>query len=396
MLPPASNPQMSAMHSGFKLWLNKQFQENVAYDKMVRDLLTVPLNVDANNAQQAPFPAAYFFANERRADNIAASTSRIFLGVRLECAQCHNHPFASWTRQQFWQFAAFFDESRGGRTSIIPATGKIAEAGFLDGTTPPWKNASDSRTVLADWVTSRDNPRFARTAVNRLWAHFFGIGIIDPMDDEATDENPPSHPQLLAELSFQFVANDCDMKYLIRAITLSKAYQRTSMAAGPRPSSPRLFARMAVRGMSADQLFDSLALATGYQEPAFPPQQRGGGLELPKTPREEFRALFDARDRKTETKTSILQILALLNGKLVADATSLTRSKTLSELTKASLSHAERIETLYLATLSRRPRDDEAQRMLAYVNLRNESQQRAALSDVFWALLNCPEFVFNH
>src|SRR5262249_27583586 len=153
------------------------------------------------------------------------------------------------------------------RTIKIPNTEKVVTARFLDGGDPPFQDGVNSRVTLADWVTSERNPYFARTGANRVWGHFFGIGLADPVDDEPTEENPISHPELLTELTRQFVAHKFDVKYLIRAITSSQAYQRTSAVTDPAQSEqPRLFARMALRGMTPEQLFDSLAQATGYRD----------------------------------------------------------------------------------------------------------------------------------
>src|SRR5262249_9556219 len=148
-----------------------------------------------------------------------------------------------------------------GKEIGIPGTGKVVPAKFLDGSAPVWKDGVDSRVTLADWLVSGQNPYFAQTAANRLWANFMGIGIHDPVDDEPSEESPSSHPELLAELGQQFVAHNFDVKYLMRAIALSKAYQRTSTVTHPSQNDSRLFARMAVKGMSPEQLFDSLALA---------------------------------------------------------------------------------------------------------------------------------------
>jgi hypothetical protein len=366
-------------------------------------------------------PGSYYFdVNEYKPENLAASAARQFLGVRLECAQCHNHPFTSWSRKQFWEFAAFFVDAqppqqvyrirkfRGEKIELpdqaqlpqlivpfkremtIPGTDKVIQARFLDGQSPQWIDNVDSRQTLAEWITAPSNPYFARTGANRLWAHFFGSWIIDPVDDEATSDNPASHPELLAELADQFVAHKFDIKYLISAITASKTYQRSSAASDPMQNDPRLFARMAVKGLSPEQLFDNLALATGYQDPS----GNQPGLIVPNTPRGDFLLLFATQDKKTETQTSILQALTLMNGFLVTNATSLATSPKLAALHSGATTNAERIETLYLITRSRFPRPEETSQMLRYVE--GGSDPRAALADVYWALLNSTEFMFNH
>ena len=421
ILPQNNNQFFQNFALSFRPWIEKQVRENVPYDQMVRELLTAPvgfggpgirLALPVSGRQATPTPLAFYQANELKPENLAASTSRVFLGVRLECAQCHDHPFTSWKRQQFWEYAAFFAGTQQQRPRAIgrnppsppnpnahsikiPATGKVVEARFLDGRAPDFKPQVNPRITLAEWVTAEGNPYFARTGANRVWAHFFGIGLIDPVDDEPTDDNRASHPELLAEMTRQFVAHKYDIKYLIRAITASAAYQRTSAATDPAQNEPRLFARMALRGMTPEQLFDSLAQATGYRERATVVVR---GAFNPRSPRTQFLAQFARQERQTETQTSIPQALALMNGKLIADATSLGRSTTLAAVVDAPfMSTAARVETLYLAALTRRPRAEELSRMVTYVESGGpRGEQGAALADVFWVLLNSSEFILNH
>ena len=422
-IPPSNNQQAAFLSNGFKPWIEQQVRDNVAYDKMVRDILTVslPANNDMQRVQVlqiqdggTPSPLAFFLTNEQKPENLAASTSRIFMGVRLECAQCHDHPFAKWSRDQFWELAAFFPSVQPPQRLVpgqrpqppavlkpreirIPGTEKVVKAKFLTGGDPEWTSGLEPRTILAKWLTSADNPYFAQTAVNRVWAQFFGTGLIDPVDDEATEENPVSHPELLTELTEQFVAHQFDVKYLIRAITQTKAYQRTSIQTHPSQADPRAFARMSVRGLTPEQLFDSIAQATGFKDTRPNPNVRFIGIGLG-SPRGDFLQRFASQERATEKQTSILQALALMNGKFVADATSLDRSTTLAAIVDAPfMTLDQKIETLYLATLSRLPRPEETQRLATYVNqggARNDS--RLALGDVFWALLNSSEFILNH
>src|SRR5207248_5448012 len=184
----------------------------------------------------------------------------------------HDHPFNQYSRAQFWQTAAFFagltpqrvDGQRFTPAGFdpkkaeikIPNTERVVKARFLDDTAPKFAEDSDSRVVLADWITAPQNPYFGRAAVNYVWAHFFGLGIIDPVD-EPSEQNPPSHPELLEEMSRQFVLNKCDMKYLIRAITASQTYQLSSQVSHPTQLDPRVFAVMQLKGMSPEQLLES-------------------------------------------------------------------------------------------------------------------------------------------
>jgi hypothetical protein len=420
MLPPNNNQQFQLLVGGFESWLVQRLSQNTPYDQLVRELLTVPLNnngggrqlVQFNGNLGQPTPLIFYQANEQKPENLAASTSRLFLGVKLECAQCHDHPFAKWSRKQFWELAAFFSGIQGGRGNgfgpvaevadrreiKIVGTDKVVQARFLDGTEPAWKAGVNARTTLADWLTAADNPFFARAGANRLWAHFFGIGLIEPVD-EPGDNNPPSHPELLDELGRQFAGHKFDVKFLIRALTASKAYQRTSTLTHATQDDPRVFARMVLKGMSGEQLWDSLKAATGYPERAVPNQRFAFGVN---TPRGEFLAKFAAQDKRTEHHTSILQALSLMNGRLIGDLTDVTNLEkpvTLSAVIDfpAFDTTEKKVEVLFLTTLSRKPRPEEAERFVRYVNKGGaKNDPKSALADVFWALLNSSEFILNH
>jgi hypothetical protein len=353
-------------------------------------------------------------AKDAKPENLAAGAARAFLGLRIECAQCHNHPFAHWKREEFWGLAAFFAgvSKRGpadgngaireipGRHELpIPNTAngttKIVRATLLGTTTESkWGSKTNGREILADWVTSTDNPYFARAAVNRVWARFFGVGIVDPVDDMG-DENPPSHPELLDELARQFRIHRYDLKYLIRSITATRAYSLTSAVGRSETLPPQMFAAMPVRSLSPGQLFDSLVQATGLRGGATPgrPNFGIGGT------RDQFLELFANRDEKpTEGQTTILQALALMNGPLVASVTGLESGDTLVAVAEAPfLDTPGRIERLYLAALTRKPRPDELETLVAYVEKGGPAGDKSkALADVFWALINSPEFRFNH
>jgi hypothetical protein len=415
LLPEAdTNLQTRFLTPQFEIWLRKQLQGNVPYDKMVRDLLTTPLGPeDVRNVygrgQQDATPVAFYLAKEMKPENLAASTSRLFLGVRLECAQCHDHPFATWSRDQFWSYAAFFAgvrrqgpggdfvsagrERKDKREIEVPGTGRVVQANFLDGSEPQFKFKINPRQTLADWMTAADNPYFARATANRLWAYFFGIGLVDPVDEMVGSERRASHPELLHDLARTFAAHRFDLKFLIRAITQSRAYQLTSAGTSGTQPDPQLFARRAVRGMSPEQLFDSVACAIGYDEvgPTNPRVAVFGN----RSARTEFLNRFARQgDRTTEHQTSILQALALMNGKLIAQATDLEQGETLAAVADAPFMDLnERLETLYLATLSRPPSERELMRLSRYV--KGEKDLALALADVFWALLNSGQFLLN-
>jgi hypothetical protein len=399
-------------------WLRARFKENTPYDKMVHELITLPLgnNRDGMMRYYDPYsntgpvtPMGFYVAKEGKPEDLAASAARLFLGVRLECAQCHDHPFGKWTREEFWSQAAFFagvrrprqgiiydgsqlSESGDRRELTIPNTERVAQARFLDGKEPRWKYKVSARTALADWMTAPDNQFFSRAAVNRMWAHLFGVGIVDPVDD-FSDANVASHPELLDLLAHEFVGHKFDFKFLIRAIALSKTYQRSS-AGGSAADSLRLFARMPIKGLSPEQLFDSLSEATGYRDRT-PYQQRFFSFG---TPRQEFMEKFASQDKVTEYHTSIPQALTLMNNRLIADATHPSRSLVLAAIAESPfMTTSGRVEALFLAALSRKPTPDEAARYARYVEGGGtESNPKKALGDVFWVLLNSPEFKFNH
>jgi hypothetical protein len=394
-----ANPQAAALGGRLEDWLRKHLRANTPYDALVRELLT------------SPGAADYFTAYENKPENLAGSTARVLLGVRLECAQCHaDRSGGSWTQKQFWQYAAFFSRLPGPRiegnkliqnTVVTDAPPSIkmpdreesVAAKFLDSAEFEWKPGADPRALLGVWITRPDNKWFARATANRVWQSLTGTGLIDPVDGLGADDNPPSHPELLDELAREFVAHKFDLRFLIRAIVGSRTYQRTSRQTHPSQADPRMFARMSVRGLSAEQLFDSLAEATGYAPPA---ENTGEYAFGPSTaPRAKFLAKFPTQpDQPTEAHTSIQQALHLMNGRLSADAVSLEKSRALAAIADGPGGPAERVERLFLVVLSRKPTEAEAKRLVAYVE--SGGDKKKALADAFWALLNSTEFAVNH
>jgi hypothetical protein len=392
LLPYRADDGQSYLGRTLAAWLRNRLRARAGYDEIVRELLTAPVQGSA-----VPSPVAFYQANEQKPENLAASTARLFLGIRLECARCHAHPFASWKREHFWEFAAFFAGVGGQdrRQIAIPDTDKVVKARFPDGSEPIWQSSLGGRADLAGWLTAAENPYFARAAVNQMWAYFFGTGLVEPVD-AAGDGDPASHPELLDDLAREFASHRFDLRFLTRAIVLSRAYQRASTPPADGPDDPRLFTRTAARGLTPEQLFDSLAEVLEYREPphlsAFPFGSAG-----PATPRQQFIARFAGPERSTESPTSILQALLLMNGRFLADATDPDRNPTLASIADSSVSTPRRIETLYLVALSRKPRPDEAARLARYVESGGPARDpRKALADVLWALLNSSEFVVNH
>ena len=419
LIPQAgSQLQFRGLIPGFDAWLWTHISQNTPYDQLVRTLLTAPLGSAGNRAgvlNAASSPDAFYVVRELKPENLATGTSRAFLGVRLDCAQCHDHPFDSWKQHQFWNLAAFyagFDNSdqreapdaamqptlieRAGAQSIrIPGTEKTVSAVFLTGLQPEWSDKRTSREVLADWVTDRANPYFAKMVANRLWAQFFGQGIVQPVDD-FSENNPPTHPEVLELLASQLIAHDFDLQFLIRTITSTRVYQTTSLQNDASQSDSTQFSRAALRGLTPEQFFDSLAEAVGFYQPyrsdnpfvAEDSSVRGRFLEL-------YR---DEAESPLQRETTILQALAMMNGEFVSAATSPELSQTLRAVVEfPMMSNEQRLETLFLAALGRFPEAEEQLTFSEYISEGDSSgNTSAAFSDIFWALLNSSEFLLNH
>lgn len=420
LLPQANVPEAQQFLPGFERWLRERLKQNTPYDQMVRQILTAPLeSVGMRRRQQQMMtndeatPIAFYMANELKPENIASSTSRLFLGIKLECAQCHDHPMDVWRRKQFWEFAAFFSgiqrttpadnpvpgvkEEEGLDKIAIPGTNDTVLVHYLDGSAPKAKVNGSSRATLASWITANENPYMAKALVNRLWAYFFGIGIVEPFD-EMSEQNPASHADILEVLASEFRSHSYDLKFIMRAITLSKTYQRASQRGKASQEENRLFTNMAVRGLTGDQMLDSIIQATGLRDSTPPAPNPVGIPQVASGLRGEFLARFTSQDKPAEYQTSILQALMLMNGRLMAETTDLDRSETLSAIADAPfMTTAERIEAVYLTALCRKPRAEELSRLVSYVESGGPRKDpRIALSDVLWALLNSGEFLLNH
>ncbi len=405
LLPGDMDIQQFGGVIGFERWLRGHFAENTRYDNVVADLLVT------TGAGNETGPALFYTALALKPEELAARTARIFLGVQIECAQCHDHPFDKWKQKDFWGYAAFFARLRQGQSQrrlsaqvidtdsgevMLPDTTETVEPKFLDGQPVDASDAEGRRRQLAIWLASRDNPYFARAAVNRAWALLFGRGLIDPVDD-MRDANPPSHPELLDELANYFIDSGYDMRELFRTLSRTKAYQLSSEFDGT-PAKHELFARMSIKTLSADQLYDSLLKVMRRQGAAngmTPEQAVIMGLD---PERQSFRAKFQSPTAGgPELQSGIPQALTLMNGAQIVEATDLERSGLLAALEAPFLSDEERVEALFLSTFTRLPSEHESTVLSTYLaNGGANGDRRQALSDVCWALLNSAEFALNH
>jgi Protein of unknown function (DUF1553)/Protein of unknown function (DUF1549) len=418
----SSNQQFQFFYPQFEQWLEDRIRKNTPLDDMTKQILTVQngnqnINQFGGPGMQGLSPAAFVAVNEGKAENIAGASARVFLGVKIECAQCHKHPFAKWTKEQFWEYAAFFSgpnqfvqpvpgKQKGrnfiaGREIPIPETDKIAKAKFLTGKEPNWGAFSDSRKVLAEWVTSPENPYFARAMADHLWSYFFGVSLLEPIL-EPNDDSPVTHPELMDKLASELIKHKFDQKFVIRALVHTNAYRRSS--GGPELATKEdyhLFLRMPIRALTPEQIYDSLDMATRNKRetntPTYDPRFAGNPFAMNNTPRGEFLNKFGTQDRRYDPQTSILQALFMMNGKFMSERTRADGNDSIKSLAEEARSTEKKLTSMYYLTLSRPPRAEEVQRLVPYLDNGGPSHNiQRAYEDVYWTLLNSPEFLLNH
>jgi hypothetical protein len=435
---PENNNKLST--GAFQAWLADGFNKNRGWDKIVVDLLTAKGSEESN-------PATFFMLanqdnNQPAPNKIVGTAGVLFMGIQMQCAECHVHPITSkWNRQDFWGMAAFFSHTRAdreqtGKKSYGPATvtevgappkdtnkkkknkakaplpGAViefpnpndnkktdgtAKAKYFEGARPQLSGSPPYRQYAATWLTSARDPYFAPAFANRMWSYFFARGFVNPIDD-MHDGNPASHPELLKLLAADFVKSGYDVKNLIRSICNSQTYQRTSRAQSAKEPEEALvlFSRMPVKVMTAEQLVDSVAVVTGH-EPAARPRDIGKGKDKNKNKAAPSNkpasvAFFDTRDYDedpAEFTYGVPQLLRLMNSYLGRSSMEVAQRVA----TSSGSDRRKAIETLYLNVLSRRPREEEVQRMLAF--LAKQPDATRGYASAFWALINSAEFICN-
>ncbi len=399
LLPPDAQTQrqqqdnVAALHD----WLREQFRDNTPYDYLVGGFLTAGGAGDTG-------PAIFYTSHSLQPEKLAAATSRIFMGIQLQCAQCHDHPFDRWTQQDFWRYAAFFSQleqsdSRMGRDTIIedrpggevtlPDTDTVMPPRYPGVAEPPERDPADKRRrQLTIWMASRDNPYFARAAVNRAWAHLFGRGLVDPVDAMDAD-NRPSHPELLDFLASYFIEKRFNLRTLYATLARSNAYGRTSSVSAEARPPEDSFAAMTVKTLSAEQFYDSLQQNV-YRKSASSPGDR---MSADRVTRAQFLTrMLTPGSSPRDYPHGVVQVLGLMNGPEIINATNPNQIGLLASLEAPFFTDTDRIETLFLATLSRPPRADEAQRMADYLaRAKTSEDKQVALSDLLWILLNTAE-----
>ena len=386
-------------------WIKDRIASNMPMDQIVRELLTAKGGTFVS-------PATNYYQIERDNLKITENVAQVFMGMRIQCAQCHDHPFDQWTQDDYYSFASFFSQvgrKRGAdpRESIIynrnsgeinhPIHKKPMPPKFLGGETPEIEKGTDRRQVLADWLASPDNPFFARNLANIVWSHFFGQGIIEPVDDVRIS-NPPSNPELLDKLASQFTEYNYDFKKLVRDVCNSRAYQLSTRTNPSNEDDLRNFARAQLRRMRAEVLLDVISQVT---------QTKNKFQGLPLGARalqiadgrfsNYFLTTFGRATRETVCSCEVVmepnmsQALHLLNGDVTNSR--INQGKVVQTMLKDGKSPALIIDDLYLRCYSRLPRENEKANLLASIDSENPTE---SLTDIFWALLNSKEFIFNH
>jgi hypothetical protein len=400
----------------YQAWVDQSLAKNRPWDEVVRTLLTA---VGDPNDIETGGPVNY--AMDTMVPNEQAElTAQRFLGLRIRCAQCHDHPFDIWTQDSYWGLAAFFAKVRQngggammGRVKItIDPKGQVvhirthqpAQPRLLDGKSVHFAEKEDPRKVLASWITAADNPYFARAMANWVWAQLFGKGLVDPPDDMSRS-NPPVHPELLDALARHFVAHKYDLRDLIRTIASSEAYGLSSAAIKGNEQDTRLFSHHLPRPLTAHQMADALAQASDV-----PNLFQGGAARGTRGARRAIQitdpavpiTILDTFGRCSRTTTcvanptptlSLRQALLLIGGNVIEDKVT-NLNGYLSSALKLELEPDELVENLYYRTVCRPPSAEELSHWSA--ELKQASSFREAAEDLFWALLNSREFAFNH
>jgi Protein of unknown function (DUF1549)/Protein of unknown function (DUF1553)/Bacterial Ig-like domain (group 2) len=391
----------------FHAWIRNALAVNLPYDQFVRSIIAAQGTVDQH-------PPVIWYRTVRNLTHQTNDTAQLFLGTRINCAQCHNHPYEKWTQDDYYRFQAFFGRlgRKSGESSAEPAifnkpdgavrhpgSGQVMTPHGLDGPEVVSTEDQDPRQGLVDWMVSPENPFFARALANRLWGHFMGRGLVEPIDDMRVT-NPPSNPELLDALAHELVAYRFDVKQLIRTILNTSAYQLSSEPIEGNIQDRQNYARAYPRRLLAEVMLDAIGQVTGTTED-FAGMPRGmRTIALPdESIGSYFLDVFGRPTRETACEcerpreANLAQALQLLNSADIQNKLATPRGR-LARLLKAQAPDEAIVEELYLAALGRPPSDAEARSVLDYVA--GQSDRTAAFEDLLWAILNTKEFLFNH
>ena len=394
----------------FRQWIRDAIASNQPYDDFVRELLT-----SVGSTFQAP--AANYFRVNDDPKLAMETTTQLFLGVRMVCAQCHDHPFERWTQNQYFQLSAFFaavgmkpgfdsDEQivylkRNDTDFMHPKTNKPVEPEYLlaSAGVPEVGAFSDRREALSEWLTSDSNPYFAKAITNRVWSYFFGRGIIEPVDD-IRGSNPPINPALLDALEKHFIDSGYDLQHLIRTIVSSRTYQSAMETNEWNENDDTNFSHFEPRRLAAESLLDAITIATGSRPdfPEVPEDFNAQQLPDPHVDAGGFLNMFGRPERESPCECerrndlSLPLAMSLVNGPTLADAIASPEGR-IAKAILAGASDRELIEELYLAALSRYPTSEELDNALTHLGSTPGRATKA--QDLLWALVNSNSFLFN-
>jgi len=397
----------SALH--YYTWLQEQFAKNVPMSELVQDLLTSKGGTFSN-------PAANFYKVETDVLKMTENVAQVFMGMRIQCAQCHNHPFDKWKMDDYYSFAAFFSQvgrktGEDQRETIVfnsgsggvrhPVGNKDMPPKFLGGAQPEIARGADRREIVGKWLASPENPFFARNLANIVWAHFFGQGIVEPVDDVRIS-NPPSNPELLDALATEFTKSNYNFRKLVRDICTSRAYQLSPKSNETNASDTRNFAKGSIRRLRAEVLLDCINQVTVAKDKfrGLPLGARAVEIVDGRTTT-FFLTTFGRADRGTvcscevKMEPNLSQALHLLNGDTVN--TKVASGGFVRSLLRDGRAPADVIDEMYFRCFSRPPTSEEKTKLVAFVkDAKNDQETSDILNDMFWSVLNSKEFIFNH
>jgi Protein of unknown function (DUF1553)/Protein of unknown function (DUF1549) len=389
----------------FAAWIRDAFVKNVPYDQFVRGILTAQGDVSDT-------PPVVWYREVRNVTHQVNDTSQLFLGTRIQCANCHHHPYEKWSQDDYWGFAAHFARLGQKQGAVAnenaifvrkdggmnqPRTGRSMKPKPLGAPEADFVRGEDPRQKLVDWMTAPDNPYFAKSIANRMWAHFLGVGLVEAVDDMRVT-NPPSNPALLDALARDFVAHKFDIKHLVRAIMTSRTYQLSAAPTSENEKDRQNYARYFPRRLPAEVLSDAMDTATGSPERfnGFPVGTRA--IDLPdEAINSYFLDVFGRSQRETACECerskapNLAQVLHLMNSPETQNKIANGR---VGRLIKDKKTDEEIARELFLWSFSRMPRSDELESVLGYV--RSAKDRKSAIEDVLWSLLSSKEFLFNH
>jgi hypothetical protein len=391
----------------FHRWLVNAISKNMPYDRFARALLTA-------NGSTFTHPPANYYRTAKDTTDALETTAQIFLGSRLACAKCHNHPYERWTQDNYYGLAAVFNRvqrTAGARPDELfissKRTGEVTQP-RTGQTMQPWlpgkgyitvANDVDRRRVFADWLTQRDNRWFARVEANRIWAAVMGRGIVEPIDD-FRDSNPPVNPPLLDALAEDFAKHGFDRKQLLRKILNSRTYQASAKPNDFNRGDEQFFSHYRPHLLSAEQMLDAVCQVTGMDEsfPGLPAGTRATALPSPqlnnaflKTFGQPARSSACACERPSEPQ--LAQAIELLNGKFLHGKLA-NKSGRLQKLIATGKKDDEIVREIYLSALAREP--SKAELGFARQHISKSKNRTAALSDICWSVFNLNEFLFQH